>query len=184
LRWTGRDVELGEERSTVASEKAKKQVSNLPHMTQASQEEKRRQLAYKELVQKRKPRPRYLRNVLVAFVVGGAIAILGQVVLEFFKSRGLDLNAASAPTLAVMTLVGVVATGLGIYDELGEFAGAGAAVPITGFANTIVAAAMDFKREGWVLGMGAKMFIIAGPVIVYATLAGVAVAAIKFIASP
>jgi len=184
LRWTGRDVELGEERSTVASEKAKKQVSNLPHMTQASQEEKRRQLAYKELVQKRKPRPRYLRNVLVAFVVGGAIAILGQVVLEFFKSRGLDLNAASAPTLAVMILVGVVATGLGIYDELGEFAGAGAAVPITGFANTIVAAAMDFKREGWVLGMGAKMFIIAGPVIVYATLAGVAVAAIKFIASP
>lgn len=172
------------ERCTVVSQKAKKQVSNLPHMTQASQEDKRRQLAYKELVQKRKPRPRYLRNVLVAFVVGGAIAVLGQLVLRFFMSRGLDLDAASAPTLAVMILVGVVATGLGIYDELGEFAGAGAAVPITGFANTIVAAAMDFKREGWVLGMGAKMFIIAGPVIVYASLAGILVAFIKFITSP
>lgn len=168
----------------VASQKAKKQVSNLPHMTQAAQEEKRRQLAYKELVQKKKPRPRYLRNVLVAFVVGGAIAVLGQLVLRFFMSRGLDLDAASAPTLAVMILVGVIATGLGVYDELGELAGAGAAVPITGFANTIVAAAMDYKREGWVLGMGAKMFLIAGPVIVYGTLAGVMVAFIKFMASP
>jgi stage V sporulation protein AC len=167
----------------LTSQKAKKQVANLPHMTQASQEEKRRQLAYKELVQRRKPRPRYLRNLLVAFVVGGAIAVIGQVVLTFFMSRGLDLDSASAPTLAVMILVGVVATGLGVYDELGEFAGAGAAVPITGFANTIVAAAIDFKREGWVLGMGAKMFIIAGPVIVYATLAGVAVALIKFVAT-
>ncbi len=168
----------------MASQQAKKQVSRLPHMTQAAQEEKRRQLAYKELVQKRKPKPRYLRNVLVAFVVGGAIAALGQLVLGFLMSRGLDLNGASAPTLAVMILVGVIATGLGVYDELGEFAGAGAAVPITGFANTIVAAAMDFKREGWVLGMGAKMFIIAGPVIVYGTLAGVAVAFIKFMTSP
>ncbi|MGE5588352.1 MAG: stage V sporulation protein AC [Clostridia bacterium] len=167
----------------MASQKAKKQVANLPHMTQTSQEDKRRQLAYKELVQRRKPKPRYLRNLLVAFVVGGAIAVLGQVILSFFMSRGLDLDSASAPTLATMILVGVVATGLGIYDELGEFAGAGAAVPITGFANTIVAAAMDFKREGWVLGMGAKMFIIAGPVIVYATLAGVAVAFIKFVAA-
>lgn len=167
----------------MTSQKAKKQVANLPHMTQASQEEKRHKLAYKELVQRRKPRPRYLRNLLVAFVVGGAIAVIGQVVLTFFMSRGLDLDSACAPTLAVMILVGVVATGLGVYDELGEFAGAGAAVPITGFANTIVAAAIDFKREGWVLGMGAKMFIIAGPVIVYATLAGVAVALIKFVAT-
>ena len=168
----------------MTSQKAQKQVANLPHMTQAPQEEKRRQLAYKELLQKKRPRPRYLRNVLVAFVVGGAIAVLGQLVLRFFMSRGLDLDSASAPTLAVMILVGVIATGLGIYDERGEFAGAGAAVPITGFANTIVAAAMDFKHEGWVLGMGAKMFVIAGPVIVYASLAGILVAFIKFITSP
>lgn len=168
----------------MASEKAKKQVSRLPEMTQASQEVKRRQLAYKQLVNKKKPKPRYVRNLVTAFAVGGAIAVVGQFVLSFFMSRGLDLNAATAPTLAVMILIGVIATGLGIYDELGEFAGAGAAVPITGFANTIVAAAMDFKHEGWVLGMAAKMFIIAGPVIVYGTISGVVVAFIKFMISP
>lgn len=168
----------------VASQKAKKQVSRLPEMTQASQEGKRRKLAYKQLVNKKKPKPRYVRNFITAFTVGGAIAVVGQFVLNFFMSRGLDLNTATAPTLAVMILIGVIATGLGIYDELGEFAGAGAAVPITGFANTIVAAAMDFKHEGWVLGMAAKMFIIAGPVIVYGIISGVVVAFIKFMISP
>ncbi len=168
----------------MASQKAKKQASSLPEMTQSSQEEKRKKLAYKELVNKKKPRPRYVRNIVAAFAVGGAIAVVGQIVLNFFLSMGLDLDAATAPTLAVMILIGVIATGLGVYDELGEFAGAGAAVPITGFANTIVAAAMDFKREGWVLGMAAKMFIIAGPVIVYGILSGVITAFVKFVISP
>jgi stage V sporulation protein AC len=80
-----------------------------------------------------------------------------------------------------MILIGVVLTGLSIYHHIGEYAGAGAAVPITGFANTIAAAAMDFKREGYVLGMGAKMFIIAGPVLVYGILAGVTVALIRWL---
>jgi stage V sporulation protein AC len=116
-----------------------------------------------------------------AYVTGGAVCALGQFVLGIFIGRGLDINAASAPTLAIMILLGIVLTALGIYDEFAEFAGAGAAVPITGFANTIAASAMDFKHEGWVLGMGAKMFIIAGPVIVYGILSGVFAAFIKYI---
>ncbi len=167
----------------MASQKAQKQMSSLPEATSAAQEHKRRQLAYKRLVNAKKPRPRYVRNLVAAFAVGGAIAVVGQAVLSFFMSRGLDLNEATSPTLAAMILLGVLATGIGVYDDLGEFAGAGAAVPITGFANTIVSAAMDFKHEGWVLGMAAKMFIIAGPVIVCGILSGVTVAFIRLMVS-
>ena len=165
----------------VPSEKARKQMTKLPETTQAAQEKKRRQEVYQQLVAERKPKPPYLRHFLVAFVTGGAVCALGQFVLGIFIGRGLDINAASAPTLAIMILLGIVLTALGIYDEFAEFAGAGAAVPITGFANTIAASAMDFKHEGWVLGMGAKMFIIAGPVIVYGILSGVFAAFIKYI---
>lgn len=104
-------------------------------------------------------------------------------VLNFFMTYkdGMTLKEASAPTLAVMILLGAILTGLSIYHHIGEYAGAGAAVPITGFSNTVVSAAMEFKREGFVLGMGAKIFTVAGPVIVYGTLAGVAVAFLKWI---
>jgi stage V sporulation protein AC len=148
---------------------------------QDAQEKKRKQEAYQQLVAKRKPKPPYLRHFLVAFLVGGSLCALGQFILNIFMRRGMDMNAASAPTLAVMILFGIVLTALGVYDEIAEFAGAGAAVPITGFANTVAACAMDFKREGWVLGMGSKMFVIAGPVLVYGVLSGVSAAFIKYV---
>lgn len=134
---------------------------------------------YEKLVQRTKPKPPIGRNLLAAFFVGGFICLVGQVFLNLFLSRGMSLREAGAPTLAVMIFLGALLTGLGVYDELGEFAGAGAAVPITGFSNTIVAAAMDFKREGFVLGMAAKMFIIAGPVIVFGIVAGFFVALVR-----
>ena len=137
------------------------------------------QAQYQRLVAVRS-KPPLVRNLVAAFVVGGLISVLGQAVLNAFMSTGMALDEASAPTLATMILISAVLTGLSIYHHVGEFAGAGAAVPITGFANTIVAAAMDFKREGFVLGMGAKMFIIAGPVIVYGIVAGVLVSAIRW----
>ncbi|NPV78974.1 MAG: stage V sporulation protein AC [Firmicutes bacterium] len=146
------------------------------------QAERARQAAkYQEIMKKHKPRPPTLQNFVVAFIVGGAICVIGQAVLDFFTARGLAVDEASGPTLAVMIFLGALATGIGIYDELGEFSGAGAAVPITGFSNTIVAAAMDFKREGYVLGMGAKMFIVAGPVLVFGILAAVAVGMIHML---
>jgi len=165
----------------VPSQKAQKQITKMPETIQEAQEQKRRQEVYKQLVAERKPKPPYLRNFLVAFVTGGAICIIGQVVLGIFMKRGQDISEASAPTLAIMILLSIALTAFGIYDEFAEFAGAGAAVPITGFANTIAASAIDFKHEGWVLGMGAKMFIIAGPVIVYGILSGVFASFIKFI---
>lgn len=136
---------------------------------------------YQELVQKHSPPRPILRNMLWAFMVGGLICALGQVVLTIAEKVEHTEAEASAVTLAVMILVGTILTAFGIYDELAELAGAGAAVPITGFANTVTAAAMEFRREGLLLGMGAKMFVIAGPVIVYGILSGFVVSLIKAI---
>ena len=117
--------------------------------------------------------------MLWAFFVGGLICTIGQVVLTIAQSYERTKNEAAAVTLAAMILLGTILTALGVYDEIAEKAGAGAAVPITGFANTVTSAAMDFRREGFLLGMGSKMFIIAGPVIVYGILSGFIVALIK-----
>ena len=101
------------------------------------------------------------------YIVGGLICTLGQGVLNYFVSQGMSPKEAGGPTAAVMILLGALLTGLGIYDRLGKFAGAGSFGPITGFANSIVAPALEYKREGYVLGVGARMFQIAGPVLVY-----------------
>ncbi len=114
-----------------------------------------------------KPKPPILKNVFWAFVVGGLICTLGQVIQTYFISLGLSQKEAAGPTSAVLIFLAALFTGLGVYDELGRKAGAGSIVPITGFANSIVAPAMEYKREGYVFGVGAKMFVIAGPVIVY-----------------
>lgn len=151
-------------------------------MSEAERQLKNRQKHYQKLVEHNRPRPPILRNLVVAFVVGGLISVVGQFVLNFIMTRGLTEDQAVGPTLAVMIFLGAFTTSIGIYDALGEFAGAGAAVPITGFSNTIVSAAMDFKREGYVLGLGAKMFIIAGPVLVYGILTGVVIGTVGMIA--
>lgn len=138
-----------------------------------------KQQAYRDLVKAMEPKPSLLRNMLLAFLVGGTICLIGQFVFDFFKGVEQTEAEASAITLAAMIFLGAVATGLGVYDELGELGGAGAAVPITGFSNSIVSAAMEFKREGLILGMGCKMFIIAGPVLVYGILSGFLVGLVK-----
>lgn len=138
-----------------------------------------KQQAYRDLVKAMEPKPSLLRNMLLAFLVGGTICLMGQFVFDFFKGVEQTEAEASAITLAAMIFLGAVATGLGVYDELGELGGAGAAVPITGFSNSIVSAAMEFKREGLILGMGCKMFIIAGPVLVYGILSGFLVGLVK-----
>ncbi|HPT83064.1 MAG TPA: stage V sporulation protein AC [Limnochordia bacterium] len=134
---------------------------------------------YQQLVQENLPPRPIVKNMLWAFFVGGIICAIGQVVLTIAQSFERTKNEAAAVTLAAMIFLGTILTALGVYDEIAEKAGAGAAVPITGFANTVTSAAMDFRREGLLLGMGAKMFVIAGPVIVYGILAGFIVALIK-----
>jgi stage V sporulation protein AC len=130
-----------------------------------------KQALYKKRVDSINPKPPIFKNVCWAFVVGGMICIIGQIIQDaFIYQGGLSKADATASTSAVMIFLGALFTGLGVYDELGKRAGAGSIVPITGFANSIVAPAMEFKREGYVFGVGARMFTIAGPVIVYGTI--------------
>lgn len=111
----------------------------------------------------------YLKNFLWAFCVGGAICTFGQALLMFFQNKGLDDKMAGAAVTCIIITITAVLTGLGIFDDIGRRAGAGTIVPVTGFANSIVSAALEFKHEGIVYGVGAKLFTIAGPVIVYGT---------------
>ncbi|SHM50643.1 stage V sporulation protein AC [Caldanaerovirga acetigignens] len=133
-------------------------------MAKITQEQK----DYQQLVKNVKPKPPYLKNIVMAFLVGGLICLIGQLILNFYISLGLD-SAKEAPSATSATLVflGAFLTGLGVYDKIGKRAGAGSIVPITGFANSIVAPAMEFKSEGYVFGVAAKMFVVAGPVLVY-----------------
>ena len=110
------------------------------------------------------PQTNLLSGCAKAFLVGGTICMLGQLLLEAYMGMGLARQDAQ-------TWVSVMATGLGWYDNLGKFAGAGSIIPITGFANGVVASAIEFKKEGFILGLGAKLFTIAGPVILYGLLA-------------
>ena len=122
---------------------------------------------YKTLSQQYTPKPTVVKNVVRAFVVGGIICAIGQIFINLFVAFGLARIEASNAATATMIFLGALLTGLGIYDEIGKFGGAGSIVPVTGFANSIVAPAMEFKREGYVLGVGAKLFTVAGPVLVY-----------------
>lgn len=139
---------------------------------------------FQKLVQKNTPKPTIVKNVLWAFLVGGFICVVGQAVQDYFISAwGFATKDAAAPTSVVMVLLGALLTALGVYDELGKYAGAGSIVPITGFANSIVAPAMEFKREGYIFGVGAKMFIIAGPVIVYGSITAVIIGIVRYFLS-
>ena len=122
---------------------------------------------YDQLVKELSPRSPSWRDCLWAFCGGGGICGLGQVFIQWYTSLGLEKTDASGA--ASMTLVAIAAllTGIGIFDDIAKHAGAGTLVPITGFANAIAAPAVEFQTEGFILGVGAKMFTIAGPVIVY-----------------
>ncbi|MBQ9083476.1 MAG: stage V sporulation protein AC [Clostridia bacterium] len=128
---------------------------------------------YDRMTKKASPPSPYIRNGLQAFVCGGGICTLGQALFAWYTSVGMPENGARA-TVSV-TLVGLVAlfTGLGVYDDFAGFAGAGSLVPITGFANAMVSPAIEYKQEGFVMGVGANLFKIAGPVIAYGTAASV-----------
>ncbi len=136
---------------------------------------------YDELVKSLGARPPVLKNCIWAFTVGGLICVLGQGLLNFFELQGLAaLEAGSAASMTLIFL-GALLTGIGVYDTIGKYAGAGSIIPITGFANSIVAAAMEFKQEGFVFGMGARMFQIAGPVLVFGTITASLIGLIAFI---
>ena len=123
---------------------------------------------YQKLVNKEIPPSHIWKNCLMAFLFGGIICCVGQAVSDLGKAIwDFDTQTLSIFTTIVMVFLGATLTGLGVYDQIGKIAGAGSVVPITGFANSVVAPAMEFRREGLVMGVGAKLFILAGPVLVY-----------------
>ena len=123
---------------------------------------------YQQMSQEASPPSRTVKNGAMAFLIGGSICTLGQIVLELLKSMGMEQDQAS-----VLVSLSLVLTSFGLYDRVARIAGAGTLVPITGFANAMSSAAIEFRSEGLVLGLGAKMFSIAGPVLVYGISAGV-----------
>ena len=129
--------------------------------------------AYKTMATRRAARSRLFQNCLRAFAVGGGISAFGEGLAHIYRALGIEKELA--PTLVSISLIFLSAllSGLGIFDRIGKFAGAGTLVPITGFANAVVSPAIDNKSEGLILGVGAKIFSISGPVILYALLCGV-----------
>lgn len=122
---------------------------------------------YEEYVEKKSPNSPILKNCFNAFWVGGLICTIGQFILEYCKYINLDTQISYTIVSVVLIFLSAFLTALNIFNKIGKFAGAGSLVPITGFANSIVSPAMEYKSEGYVLGVGAKMFTVAGPVLVY-----------------
>lgn len=128
---------------------------------------------YGELTKKRSPNSKMYKTLPKAFLIGGTICTLGEGLLNLYGYLGLDEEKAGMLTSMTLVFLSALLTGLEIYDRIAQHGGAGTLVPITGFANAVVSPAIDFKSEGYVLGLGAKMFVIAGPVIVYGITASV-----------
>lgn len=136
---------------------------------------------YQEYVEKKSPNSPILKNCFNAFWVGGLICCIGQIILDYCKFRGLDTQISG--TIVSIILIGISAflTGLNIFNKIGKFAGAGSLIPITGFANSIVSPAMEYKSEGYVMGVGGKMFTVAGPVLVFGISASIIVGIVYLI---
>lgn len=128
---------------------------------------------YSRYVKEMSPNSPMGKDLFNAFWIGGLICVLGQAILNGFTAMGLDETNAAAATSISLVFLSALFTGLSLYDDLAKHAGAGTLVPITGFANAVVSPAVEFKSEGFILGMAAKMFTIAGPVLVYGTVASV-----------
>jgi len=135
---------------------------------------------YGEMVKAASPGSAVLLNSVKAFTVGGSICVAGEIIHGLLISSGLSRDDSGAVTAVILVITAMVLTALGLYSKLGKFAGAGSIVPITGFANAIAAPAIEFKKEGLITGVGAKMFLIAGPVIVYGTITSVIVGLIYY----
>ena len=135
---------------------------------------------YLNYIEENVPKSKILRNMLFAFVVGGLICVIGQFIGNVYENY-FGLNEESVKTAVPITMVflGALLTGLNLYNKVAKYAGAGTLVPITGFANAVVSPAIEFKREGYVLGVAAKMFTIAGPVLVYGINAAIVVGLLR-----
>ncbi|MDD5795473.1 MAG: stage V sporulation protein AC [Oscillospiraceae bacterium] len=138
---------------------------------------------YQKIVTEKSKKSKIWVNCLMAFLIGGGICLLGQILTTLYIGVGLEEKAARTVTSVSLVFLGVLFTAIGCYDDIAKHAGAGTLVPITGFANSVASPAIEFKAEGFVLGLGAKMFVIAGPVIVYGVSASIIYGVILWILS-
>ena len=138
--------------------------------TPQSEEQKRKAKEYEAYVKKKTPTHSLLLNMAGAFIMGGLICVAGQVILNICKNMGMNQEISGAWTSLLLVLASVLLTGFGIYPKLTKWGGAGTLVPITGFANSVAAPAIEYQKEGQVFGIGCKIFTIAGPVILYGIL--------------
>lgn len=136
---------------------------------------------YGKLTEKISPKPTVLKNAVAAFLMGGLICSLGQIIINFYMNyAGLAKLEAQTAGSATLVFIGALLTGFGVYDEIVRVGGAGGIVPITGFANAMVSPALEFKREGYVLGIGGKLFAVAGPILVYGIASSIVVGIISY----
>ncbi|MFQ7312196.1 SpoVA/SpoVAEb family sporulation membrane protein [Sellimonas sp.] len=126
-----------------------------------------KQKAYEDYVKQKTPVHNLYKNMLHAFLTGGTICVIGQAIQNYLKSTGMDQELSGSYTSMLLVLLSVILTGFGLYTKIAKWGGAGALVPITGFANSVAAPAIEYKKEGQVFGIGCKIFTIAGPVILY-----------------
>ena len=136
---------------------------------------------YQKYVDKKSPNSPILKNCFNAFWVGGLICMIGQIITSYCKYKGLDTELSSTITSIILIFVSAFLTSLNLFNKIGKFAGAGSLIPITGFANSIVSPAMEYKSEGYVMGVGGKMFTVAGPVLVFGISTSIAVGLIYLI---
>lgn len=136
---------------------------------------------FEELEKEMRPKPKVFKNCVMAFIVGGLICVIGQFIRNTLLAKGFPEEQVSIITPMTMVFLGALLTGLGLYDKIATNAGAGTIVPITGFSNAMVSPAIEFKKEGFVMGIGANMFKIAGPVLVYGTGTSVIVGIIYYL---
>ncbi len=122
---------------------------------------------YQQYVDQKTPNSPILKNCFNSFWVGGLICAIGQIIFEICKTRGIDETLSYTIVSIILIFISAFLTALNLFNKIGKFAGAGSLIPITGFANSIVSPAMEYKSEGYVMGVGAKMFTVAGPVLVY-----------------
>ena len=147
----------------------------------SGKDDARERARYAQLVERFAPRSEMGVGLFRAFWVGGTICAIGQVIMDLYTNwLQLGMQVASTATSITLVFLSALLTGIGVYDRLGKYAGAGSIVPITGFANSVVSPAMEFRREGLVMGVGAKLFTLAGPVLVYGISGSIIVGLIVF----
>ena len=142
---------------------------------------KERKRYYSRLLRERKLKKKYLKNSLFAFLFGGLISLVGQIILEAFKAYNFEVKEARTYMLLIIIFVSILLSGLGIYDKIGQVAKCGTIIPISGFSNSMSSSAIEYRPEGFILGVGANTFKLAGTVIVFGVVSAFVVASIKYL---